>query len=279
MERAIPLCCSPQAFELLSQQCAILETPEGLVHGAVAIAMHNMRTVKPARIDTALQYYADRIRSRVHGRQPQALLAHLHAVLFDEEGFGGRREQSRNPAQSYLPAVLKSHRGLPIVLSLIYKAIAHRLGLNAWGVGLPGHFLVGVDLGDACPMLVDPFNGGKMVTIEEAADRVRKLFEGTVEWSDEFIEPVSHRQWLTRMLQNLLNVFGGRGQYADVAAVLEMEMLLWPEHERLQRDLGLVLARLGLAQPASQLLDRYLHSHPEDPQNDDLRQLLDVLMT
>jgi regulator of sirC expression with transglutaminase-like and TPR domain len=81
------------------------------------------------------------------------------------------------------------------------------------------------------------------------------------------------------MLQNLLNVFGAKNYYADVAAVLEMEMLLWPEQCHLQRDLGLVLARCGLSQPASIWLDRYLQTNPDDPQKGQLQELLHVLST
>jgi regulator of sirC expression with transglutaminase-like and TPR domain len=81
------------------------------------------------------------------------------------------------------------------------------------------------------------------------------------------------------MLQNLLHVFGGAGQYADVAAMLEMEMILWPEQAHLQRDLALVLARIGLSQPASLWLDKYLKDNPNDPQRGDLKQLLEVLNT
>jgi CHASE2 domain-containing sensor protein len=54
-------------------------------------------------------------------------------------------------------------------------------------------------------------------------------------------------------------------------------MLLWPNQTHLQRDLALVLARIGLSQPASIWLDSYLRSNPDDPQKDDLTQLLDVL--
>ena len=61
----------------------------------------------------------------------------------------------------------KSKKGLPITLSLIYKIVADRLGLRAWGVGLPGHFLVGVE-SDGAKMLVDPFAGGRMLTADEA---------------------------------------------------------------------------------------------------------------
>jgi regulator of sirC expression with transglutaminase-like and TPR domain len=98
-----------------------------------------------------------------------------------------------------------------------------------------------------------------------------------VEWSEELLRPASNRHWLTRMLQNLLNVFGGANHFADVAAVLEMEMLLWPNHHHLQRDLGLVLARCGLSRPASLWLDRYLRSNPDDPQKSQLKELLQVL--
>jgi hypothetical protein len=62
-----------------------------------------------------------------------------------------------------------------------------------------------------------------------------------------------------------------------VAAVLEMEMLLWPAQGHLQRDLALVLARIGLSRPASIWLDTYLKNNPQDPQKADLKQLLDVL--
>ena len=278
----LPVCCSPAAFALLSRTAASVDSSDALLRGAVAIAMHEMDDVDPAAVDAQLQGYADAVRARVRGRQPQALLAHLHAVLFDEEGFRGNTQDYYASGNSYVPAVLETKRGLPITLSLIYKSVAERLGLRAWGVGLPGHFLVGVDAGDsregeAPTMLVDPFNGGRILTADEAHARIQEMFGAEAEWSEEMLRPASNRHWLTRILQNLLNVFGSANQFADVAAVLEMEMLLWPNHHHLQRDLGLVLARCGMSRPASMWLDRYLRSNPDDPQKGQLRELLQVL--
>src|SRR6476660_8446250 len=182
----LPVCCSPGAFELLGKAAASIESPDALLNGAVAIAMHQMDEVDAASVDAQLQGYADTVRARVRGRQPQALLAHLHAVLFEEEGFRGNTEDYYHPANSYVPAVLETKRGLPITLSLIYKVVADRLGLRAWGVGLPGHFLVAVDADDVVrapaakgkhkngghepavrePMLVDPFAAGRILTSE-----------------------------------------------------------------------------------------------------------------
>jgi regulator of sirC expression with transglutaminase-like and TPR domain len=172
--------------------------------------------------------------------------------------------------------VLASKRGLPITLSLIYKLVAERLGVRAFGIGLPGHFLIGVESGGPT-MLIDAFDSGRMLTVDEAHARLRETFGQEVEWSEELLRPASNRHWLTRILQNLLNVFGSRNRYCDVAAVLEMEMLLWPDQHHLQRDLGLVLARCGMVQPASIWLDRYLQSNPDDPQKSQLQELLSVL--
>jgi regulator of sirC expression with transglutaminase-like and TPR domain len=276
MAPQMPLCCSSRGFDLLKRQLPVLNSPDALLQGAIAIAMHQVNDVDPADIDGQLQSYVDRVRSRVRGRQPQAILAHLHDVLFEEEGFRGNAEDYYSTLNSYLPAVLQTKRGLPITLSLIYKIVAERLGLRAYGIGLPGHFLVGVEA-DGGQILVDTFAAGRTLTPDEAHLRLQEMFGPEVEWSDELLRPASNRHWLTRMLQNLLNVFGSTGHYNDVAAVLEMEMLLWPEQNHLQRDLGLVLARCGLAQPASIWLDRYLQSNPDDPQKPQLKELLQVL--
>jgi len=278
MSPKLPLCCSPRAFNLLARQIATINSPDALLQGAVAIAMHQMEEVNVSAVDAKLQRCADTVRARVRGRQPQALLAHLHEFLFDEEGFCGNTDDYYNPSNSYLPAVLQTKRGLPITMSLVYKVVAERLGLRAWGVGLPGHFLVGLEMHGA-PMLIDPFAGGRALTPDEAHARLQEMFGPEVQWSNDLLRPASNRHWLTRILQNLLNVFGSTNQFADVAAVLEMEMLLWPEQNHLQRDLGLVLARCGLSQPASIWLDCYLQTNPDDPQKSQIKELLQVLTT
>ena len=278
MSATLPLCCCPPAFNLLARQVPVINSPDALLHGAVAIAMHQMEGMDVAKVDATLQGYADTVRSRVRGRQPQALLAHLHEFLFEEQGFEGNTDDYYNPANSYLPAVLETKRGLPITLSLVYKIVAERLGMRAWGVGLPGHFLVGLEV-DGSPTLVDPFAAGRLLTPEEAHARLQELFGPEVQWSEELLRPASNRHWLTRILQNLLNVFGSTNRFADVAAVLELEMVLWPDQSHLQRDLGLVLARCGLSQPASIWLDRYLQTNPNDPQTTQIRELLQVLTT
>ena len=276
MKPSLPVCCSRRAYSLLADQVPTLNSPDALLSGAIAISLHQLNDVDPAKVDATIQGYADAVRSRVRGEQPQALLAHLHDFLFEEMGFRGNTEDYYNPANSYLPAVQETRKGLPITLSLIYKLVADRLGLRCWGVGLPGHFLVAVEI-DGSPILVDAFASGRIISPDEAHAKMKQMFGDEVEWSEELLKPVSNRHWLTRMLQNLLNVHGSTGRYTDVASVLEMEMLLWPEQSHLQRDLGLVLARCGMSDPASAWLDRYLQNNPDDPQSSQIKELLQVL--
>jgi regulator of sirC expression with transglutaminase-like and TPR domain len=276
MNPSAPLCCSSSAFKLLATQLSSLNSSKALLQGAVAISRHQLEGVSVKDTERQIKALADTIRSRVRGTQPQALLAHLHDVLFDEEGFAGNVDDYYNPINSYLPAVLENKRGLPITLCLLYKLVADRLGLDTWGIGLPGHFLIGMDASESL-MLIDCFAGGRILTKDEAHEQMILQFGPEVEWTDEVLRPVTNRQWLTRMLQNLLNIFGSEDRYADVGAMLEMEMLLWPDQSHLQRDLGLVLARCGLSKPAYIWLDRYLQSNPDDPQTSELKQLRDVL--
>ena len=276
MASPLPLCCNLKAFKLLSGQLPHLHKPNGLMQCACAVAMHHRPDVNVSQVDAMLSMHADAIRARVRGSQEQALVAHLHEYLFEEIGLRGNSEDYYNPGNSCLPVVLETKLGLPIALSLIYQLIAHRIGLKSWGVGLPGHFLAGIEV-NGKTMLVDTFAKGRILTEDDAHDRMKEIFGSEVDWSSELLRPASHRHWLTRMLQNLLNIFSKAQQYDNVAAMLEMEILLWPEQSRLQRDLALVLARVGMTQPASIWLGKYLKGNPDDPQSDDLKHLLEVL--
>jgi regulator of sirC expression with transglutaminase-like and TPR domain len=271
-----PQCCRKSAFELMSREVGGIETPTALVRSAVAIATHQYPQSDPDETLGTLVCMGNEIRQRIRGEQPQALLAHLHDYLFEELGFSGNQDDYYHPGNSYLPQVLRTRRGLPIVLSLIYVAVARSAGLTAWGVGLPGHFIAAVEI-EGKRLLVDPFDGGRLLTSDDAAAKMRDIYGPESEFTDELLEPVSHRMWLTRIMQNLLRSFGASGQYADVGAMLELEMLLWPRQDHLQRDLALVLARLGMSRQAGAWLDTYLRNNPDDPQKQDLEQLLTSL--
>lgn len=252
-----------------------LDGDEGLLAAAVAVAMHALPQTELADVEADVATIADAAGGHVQNNSEQAKLAYLHQTLFDEYAFRGNGQDYYNPRNSYLPCVLKSRRGLPIMLAMVYKLAAGRMGLKSWGVGLPGHFVAGVDCHG--PALVDCFNGGRLLDREDALELVHDTAAEEAEFDDSMLRPVTHRHWITRLIQNLLQIHSTAGNYTDVAAMLEFELLLWPDQLHLQRDLGLVLARIGQPRPAAAWLDRYLKERPDDPQRGDLEELLAVL--
>ena len=127
----------------------------------------------------------------------------LHCVreyLFAEVGFAGNRDAYSDPRNSFLNDVLDRKLGVPITLSILYMDIASRLGLELEGVSFPGHFLVkfSTDEGD---VVLDPFNGGAILTPDACADLVARALGRRVRLTDADFAPVTKRQLLARMLR------------------------------------------------------------------------------
>ncbi len=215
-------------------RCPRVDTTAGLFRAAFAISRHEQPHADVERAEATIVDLADTVARRVRSPNVEAKLAHLHDVLFDVVGFVGNAADYYNPANSYVPEVLRTHRGLPITLVLIYKCVAERVGLKVRGINSPGHFLAAVRNSDpddspekSSPwMYVDPFYGGELL---DSADVCRRIAETTglvpVD-SSQWLVPATHRQWLGRMLNNLQAIFAHTGRERDLYAMQELQELL-----------------------------------------------------
>ncbi|MCC6578969.1 MAG: transglutaminase family protein [Phycisphaeraceae bacterium] len=219
--QATPIHCRPEAYEAFTRVLPMLETSDGLLRAAVAVSMHELPDASATVIDNLLDEMAGRVRQRVRSGQPRALLAHLHQTLFDEEGFTGNTEDYHNPLNSYLPVVMQSRLGLPITLSLIYKLVADRVGLTAMGLHTPYHFLTYVTV-EGQGLIIDAFAGGRLLTLDELYRFLDNVSGSRVPRGGNLLAPATHRQWLARMIQNLIVVFERKDQADDAAAMSEL---------------------------------------------------------
>ncbi len=229
----MPAYCHPAAYAAFAAEMARLDSTKGLFHAAFAIARHEKPAADVRLGEATIEELAETVRRRVRSANPQAKLAHLHDVLFDVAGFVGNVEDYYNPANSYLPDVLRTRRGLPITLVLVYKCVAEKLGLTVLGINSPGHFLAAVE----CPksgrnaaaaewMFVDPFYGGGLLNRDEVCGRVAQTTGVVAGDSSQWFIPATHRQWLSRMLNNLQAVFAHTGRERDLYAMQELQGLL-----------------------------------------------------
>jgi regulator of sirC expression with transglutaminase-like and TPR domain len=221
-----PTHCRPAAFDLFRAQADQVESPQALLKAAIAVAMHEMIEVDPDQVLQSVDRLAFDVRSRVRSQNPHAVLAHLHDVLFEEHGFTGNVDDYYDPHNSYLPSVLHEKRGIPITLVLLYKAVGERIGLRVHGLNAPGHFMAGVEIAGQPLMIVDPFFCGRVLTRDEAYDRIEQVVGHPINREQNLLQIAGHRHWLMRLLQNLQNIFTSRQQPRELAAMLELRSLL-----------------------------------------------------
>jgi regulator of sirC expression with transglutaminase-like and TPR domain len=156
----------------------------------------------------------------------------LVQVLAGVHGFTGDTQHYDDPDNSMLDRVLERHRGLPILLSVVYIETARRADLQLSGVGLPGHYVVGFFDGPE-PLLLDPFNGGQRITVDAPATLVR---------------PWSPHETTMRMLNNLVPAFQRRGNLSHALRAAELRLALPAdpaEHDRVQAELTRLRAQLN----------------------------------
>lgn len=220
-----PSACRPQALRAFTIALQDLGTTRGLVCAAAALALHEEPDAPVGTVFAQVGALAARIRSRCASGTPQALLAHAHALLFDEEGLRGDQQDYHATCNSYLHSVLARKRGLPIALVLLYKAVLEELGIPVQGIGAPGHFLAAVEV-EGRQAYVDVFHGGEVLTLVEACGRVSRVLGQPVEPDPALMPPCSHAAWLRRMLRNLQSGFQRVQRPECVHAMQELELAL-----------------------------------------------------
>ncbi|WP_377269556.1 transglutaminase family protein [Peterkaempfera sp. SMS 1(5)a] len=194
-----------------------------------------------------LDRLAEAVRRAVDERRPvgaAAQAALLAAVLAGRERFHGRPSDYNRLDSSLLPAVLKRRRGLPIMLSLVWAAVAERAGLPVHGVALPGHFVAAVGEPGSGQVLVDPFHGGRTLTPEDAAQLVAAATGEA--FTDQMLAPPAPLDVVLRVLGNIRTWASSRPEQARTQLWATELSLLLPRHPaQLRLERAEILVRVG----------------------------------
>jgi regulator of sirC expression with transglutaminase-like and TPR domain len=145
--------------------------------------------------------------------------------MFDADGYHGDESNYYDPRNAYLNEVVDRRAGLPLSLSIIFLHIAHVIGLNATGVGLPAHFIVKVQF-ELNELYVDPFHGGETLTVGEIGVLVSQMTGGRMRLASEHLRASTGHQTLQRLLANLQNMWRLSGDVRKSAAAEERIQLL-----------------------------------------------------
>jgi regulator of sirC expression with transglutaminase-like and TPR domain len=151
-----------------------------------------------------LDRMAEEIESRLpFNGHPLTLIDHIGFYIFKKNGFRGNTTDYYNPDNSFMDRVLKTRKGIPITLSVLFMLIARRMGLPVMGVPMPAHFIAKFDNGQD-ELFFDSFYEGKIYSRLECQDY---LNQANVENDTAILDGCPDYQIVVRMLRNIHLVY------------------------------------------------------------------------
>jgi regulator of sirC expression with transglutaminase-like and TPR domain len=200
----------------------------------------------------------------------------LSTVLHVDFGYGGDRRNYDDMVNADLMAVIDRRKGLPVALAILYIDAARQAGWPAWGLDMPGHFLIRVD-GEGDRVILDPFHGG--VTVETPA--LRQLLKAYVgpeaELEPAHYEPMTDRAVLLRLLNNIRGRALQAGEAERGLEIMRRMLLLAPADPRLRLEDAAMKVKSGQLRGAREAAQACLAMEPDAGLRHQAERLLDSL--
>jgi regulator of sirC expression with transglutaminase-like and TPR domain len=203
---------------------------------------------------------------------PVQIIAGLNEVLFQEEMFRGNTVDYYSPRNSFLHQVLDRCLGIPITLALVYMEVARRVSLQLFGVGMPGHFLLKHYDVDGRAVLIDVFERGSIVTEEDCRQKLDVIYSGQLALQPEFLLPVTRRQMLTRMLNNLRSVYLSQRDFRRAVQVVDLVLVIYPRSPEDVKQRAVLRYNLDDYGGALNDFEEYVKMSPDASDAEEIRQ-------
>lgn len=194
-------------------------------------------------------------------------LEYLGQCLAAEHGLHGDANHFDDPDCSFLNRVIETGRGIPISLSVLYMAVADRVGIELKGVAAPAHFLTRCDT-PAGVLFLDPFHSGRLLTRDEALKWLKSLSDLSRREIAGTLGEASPRSVIIRMLNNLKVLYARTEDWAAAWRVQHRLTALHPGSYPERRDLGILSVRAGRSGTGLDLLKACLIDCPADDRID-----------
>lgn len=239
-----------------------------LLEAAISLAQDEYPELDVQQVLGEVDQLLARVKRRLAAdAAPLQRLRVLNQFFFHDLSFAGNVNDFYDPDNSYLNVVLRTRRGIPISLAVLWMELAQGLGLHARGVSFPGHFMLKVHLPKG-QVVIDPVSG-RSLSREELSEQLEpyRRRSGLV---DEFEVPLGlylqsapPRDIIARMLRNLKEIHQSQKDWSRLIAVQDRLIVLLPQSWGDFRDRGLAHAARGQDAQAVSDLETYL-AHAEE---------------
>jgi regulator of sirC expression with transglutaminase-like and TPR domain len=233
-----------------------------LVEASLVIALEDEPGLEIDRYLQQVGDWSDAIRERLEGsRDIERIVEAINQLLFEEEGFRGEDEDYYDPRSALLNETLDKHAGLPIALSILYIEISRRVGMEATGVSLPGRFLVKFS-GAFGQIVVDPFDGGRVLSTIELQKLLDAVFGGGVRLREHHLRSFTSKEILARELAQLKAAYLARHDLPRAAASIDRLLILDENDPYELHDRASVAVQMHEYRAAIELFERYVALMP-----------------
>ena len=229
-----------------------------LVEASLVIALEDRPTIDIGPYLDQVGAWTKAVRQRVGAtRDVDRIVESINRLLFEEEGFHGEDDDYYDPRSALVTEMLDRHAGIPITLSILYLELSRRIGVDAAGVSLPGRFLV--RFGD---IIIDPFDGGRVLTTLELQQILDSMYGGGVKLREHHLRSFTRKQILMRELAHLKAAYLAQHDLPHAAASIDRLLILDERDAYEVRDRAKLAMQMHAYALAVEYLERYLELMP-----------------
>ena len=208
----------------------------------------------------------------------------LSDLLCDHLDYRGDIETYDDLANANLLRVIERRRGLPVALGIIWLHAASAAGWLAYGLDLPGHFVIA--LGDLPAaginprrVVLDVFDGGTPLDERAVKRLVRRAVGSKLDLEGQTHRPMTNRGVLVRLQSNIRLRRIQAGDLEGALSCAENTLLIAPDDAALWVQTGNLQERLDRVAAALHSYERFLALVPTGPAALRVRAAADELRT
>ena len=158
----------------------------------------------------------------------------LNEFLFQTYGFNGNMEDYYNPKNNFLNHVIDEKTGIPITLAILYSELGKHIKLDLKIIGFPSHVIV--EGGEE--LMLDPFNGGRQLSVDDLQEILFRNYGDNVELIPEYLNEITTEEILIRILRNLKSSYAESYAYDKSMRCNLMILAISPDSPNEIRDIG-----------------------------------------
>jgi regulator of sirC expression with transglutaminase-like and TPR domain len=203
-------------------------------------------------------------------------MAILRAILSDKHDFRGDSTSYDDSANANLISVIDRRRGLPVALSILYVALARRLGWKADVLNTPGHIVISLE-DETERVVADPFNGGRVLTAQSLQSLIAQVTGTQPPLDPGGWIPLQNRLVLVRLLNNQVIRAMQAGKIERAATLYERLTTIGPAIADLWWERAQVEWQLGRNREARASLSALLEVTTDEGRREQVRRMLEKI--